>query len=334
MSSKKGDKAAKAAKRSSKLVDAAEVGDVETMARVMSSGPKLDLDALVTHEDCINADTQEKLPGFGLTALHAAVAEQQAAAVRFLLDRGANPSIAHERGVTPLMSAGCKGNQPIVRMLLEAKADPNVQDEFGITPLIHSAARGYAQAVDMLLRAGAKAGMMDGEGKNALDYSTEYDDVMQMLSAVQTEGPSMCSTFRDSPAGDGMDSYRGGGASYRGGGSSYRGESSSPSSPSMSTPRNAGGATPRMTPRVPNAGEVSQRLTPRAPNPATPQRAAYRGKAQNIEISPEHVKQMGSLDRDKMLYLSKKLVHLSILLEQDTVVEDFKYPSFHSPMRR
>ena len=47
MSSKKGDKAAKAAKRSSKLADAAQVGDVETMARVMSSGAKLDLDVLV-----------------------------------------------------------------------------------------------------------------------------------------------------------------------------------------------------------------------------------------------------------------------------------------------
>ena len=34
---------------------------------------------------------------------------------------------------------------------------------------------------------------------------------------------------------------------------------------------------------------------------------------------------------DKMLYLAKKLVHLSILLEQDTVTEDYKYPSFYSP---
>ena len=31
-----------------------------------------------------------------------------------------------------------------------------------------------------------------------------------------------------------------------------------------------------------------------------------------------------------MLYLAKKLVHLSILLEQDTVMEEFKYPSFHT----
>ena len=43
---------------------------------------------------------------------------------------------------------------------------------------------------------------------------------------------------------------------------------------------------------------------------------------------------MGQLERDKMLYLAKKLVHLSILLEQDTVTEDFKYPSFHAPQQQ
>ena len=44
MSSKKGDKAAKAAKRQTKLVDAAQVGDVEAMARVMSMFAKMELD--------------------------------------------------------------------------------------------------------------------------------------------------------------------------------------------------------------------------------------------------------------------------------------------------
>ena len=38
---------------------------------------------------------------------------------------------------------------------------------------------------------------------------------------------------------------------------------------------------------------------------------------------------MGTLERDKMLYLAKKLVHLSILLEQDTVSEDVSYPKFN-----
>ena len=60
MSSKKAAKAAKAAKRSAKLVDAAQAGDVETMARVMSSGGKLDLDALVASEGWINESTKEE----------------------------------------------------------------------------------------------------------------------------------------------------------------------------------------------------------------------------------------------------------------------------------
>ena len=73
MSSKKAAKAAKAAKRSSKLVDAAQVGDVETMARVMGSGGKLDLDALVVREGWVNVETKEAVPDVHVTALHVAV---------------------------------------------------------------------------------------------------------------------------------------------------------------------------------------------------------------------------------------------------------------------
>ena len=208
----------------------------------------------------------------------------------------------------------------VLDVLLRAKADPNVQDEFGITPLIHSAARGYADAVEMLLKAGAKPGLMDMEGKNALDYaeSADFDDVVAMLAACD-DGPSICSTFRDGTEASQALSQRGGGM----GATMSGGEGITPS------PRASfrGQASARMTPRVPLAGEVSSRLTPRTPfsnggaggsGVVTPQqqRPAYRGLAgngRNYEISPQ---QMGSLERDKMLYLAKKLVHLSILLEQ------------------
>jgi hypothetical protein len=227
----------------------------------------------------------------------------------------------------------------VLDVLLRAKADPNVQDEFGSTPLIHSAARGYADAVEMLLKAGAKPGLMDMEGKNALDYaeSAEFDDVVAMLSACD-DGPSICSTFRGGVDG-GTENSMMPGSSPIGGPASYRGDISNRGAASQTTPR---GST-RMTPRVPLAGDVSSRLTPRgAPSTRggavagsrssrnqTP--SAYRGMGGNgrqYEINPS---QMGRLDREKMLYLAKKLVHLSILLEQDTVTEDFKYPSFHSP---
>ena len=109
MSSKKAAKAAKAAKRQTKLVDAAEVGDVETMARVMSSGGKLDLDVLVAREGWINESTKEALPEARVTALYTAVASKKEAAVRFLLDRGANPNLVNSGGSTPLMAAAVKG---------------------------------------------------------------------------------------------------------------------------------------------------------------------------------------------------------------------------------
>ena len=100
----------------------------------------------------------------------------------------------------------------------------------------------------------------------------------------------------------------------------------------------------RMTPRVPLAGAVSGQggLAPRAPHNGgsgssrgggssrhgahgTP--TAYRGglvKQYSIDTTA-----LGSLPKEKMFFLAKKLVHLSILLEQDTVTEDFRYPSFH-----
>ena len=168
----------------------------------------------------------------------------------------------------------------------------------------------------MLLRAGAKPGLMDMEGKNALDYaeSAEFDEVVQMLSACD-DGPSICSTFRDGGSTEaGLLSQRG-----------ITGVGGGATAPPMS--QRGGQATPRMTPRVPHAGEVSSRLTPRMPlngggggsgrsshrSGEGSHRPAYRGNGRVYEINP---KTMSTLERDKMLYLAKKLVHLSILLEQ------------------
>ena len=58
---------------------------------------------------------------------------------------------------------------PVMTMLLEYDADPDVADQFGITPLIHAAARGDFLSVKMLLEAGATATKEDVEGKSAVD---------------------------------------------------------------------------------------------------------------------------------------------------------------------
>ena len=272
----------------------------------------------------------------GKTALIKAAYVGHADVAEVLLRSGADKNAMDNQGYSALAFSTSFNHIGVLDVLLRAKADPNVQDEFGITPLIHSAARGHADAVEMLLKAGAKPGLMDMEGKNALDYaeSAEFDDVVSMLAACD-DGPSVCSSFRDSAeASSAAISQR-----------AHMGATMSGGSGIAPSPRQAlsfrGQASARMTPRVPLPGEVSSRLTPRAPHShgsggaSSQQRAmttpAYRGVGGNgraYEISPS---QMGSLERDKMLYLAKKLVHLSILLEQDTVTDDFKYPSFHSP---
>ena len=77
-----------------------------------------------------------------------------------------------------------------------------------------------------------------------------------------------------------------------------------------------------LTPRVPKSGGgdmTARRLTSESPH----------GSLGSQPRSPSIMKeQLSPLPRDTLTSLSKKLVHLSIMLEQDTVLSDTSYPSF------
>ncbi|XP_032348099.1 ankyrin repeat domain-containing protein 54 isoform X2 [Camelus ferus] len=68
--------------------------------------------------------------------------------VQQLLEDGADPCAADDKGRTALHFASCNGNDQIVQLLLDHGADPNQRDGLGNTPL-HLGAR-----VDALDRAG------------------------------------------------------------------------------------------------------------------------------------------------------------------------------------
>ena len=83
---------------------------------------------------------------FGMPALSAALNDRKAchftvrptpaatkAVVRLLLDRGADPNLADERGHTPLMKAVEQCDREVVEMLLAAKADMNAKNIAGRT---------------------------------------------------------------------------------------------------------------------------------------------------------------------------------------------------------
>lgn len=130
--------------------------------------------------------------------LRRAVLDNDVAAVRLLLSRGAEVNHRFPRGYdTVLHHAAWAGKHEIVRLLLEHGADPNIADAtFGQTPL-HSATRGNEpEIVSLLLEAGANpwvrivadseqciSGIIYRAGSSAEDIAAQggYDEVLRRL---------------------------------------------------------------------------------------------------------------------------------------------------------
>jgi len=79
------------------------------------------LDYLLScHGVCIDSTVPPSTYALGETALHlACLNDDQVAVVRLLLERGADPSIIDQAGLTPLMKAAGKGNIRVVDVFLK-----------------------------------------------------------------------------------------------------------------------------------------------------------------------------------------------------------------------
>jgi ankyrin repeat protein len=92
----------------------------------------------------------------GLTALH--VAWRDEAAVRLLLERGADVHARTQTASSPLLiAASASGTASVAGLLLEKGADPNAADSRGVTPLIAAATVGNTELAKLLLKRGANA---------------------------------------------------------------------------------------------------------------------------------------------------------------------------------
>lgn len=94
------------------------------------------------------------------------------AAVRVLLDGGADPQRPCTDGKTPLHIAAQNGHAAVMRRLLEAGAPPSpAMAEGGPTPLHFAAADGNPEVLTALLEAGADLHAADRDGDTPLHWA-------------------------------------------------------------------------------------------------------------------------------------------------------------------
>jgi ankyrin repeat protein len=107
----------------------------------------------------------------GRTGLHIAADRRDIVWLVYLLNRGANPNIADNRDVTPLMRASQLGFFEGVEALITKGADVDDANATGETPLILAVHRRDTAMVRALLKAGADPDRTDNSGRSARDYA-------------------------------------------------------------------------------------------------------------------------------------------------------------------
>ena len=120
----------------------------------------------------------------GATALLWAAHWDDLEMVELLLRAGADPNAADDHGVTPLMRAGENASPRVVRALLDAGADPDATQTSGLTPLMVAARTGDREVVRALLAHGADVNAVTREtGVTALMWavSAPHPDIVHVL---------------------------------------------------------------------------------------------------------------------------------------------------------
>ena len=123
--------------------------------------------------------------GDGMTALHWAAANGDAAMVQMLLSAGANIRATTRLGaITPLHMASQGGHSQVVAALIAAGADSNVATSTGATALMYAARSGSSDTVTKLIETGADINAKEkGFGQTALMVAAGLDrgDVVKLL---------------------------------------------------------------------------------------------------------------------------------------------------------
>ena len=121
--------------------------------------------------------------GDGATALHWTAYWDELELADLLIDAGAGVNAANDLGVTPLWAATENGSAAMVRRLLEAGANPDARLLSGETPLMTAARVGAADVARHLLEAGADTAVTGARGQTALMWAVaqRHPGVVEVL---------------------------------------------------------------------------------------------------------------------------------------------------------
>ena len=163
------------------LIYAAQKGLLDNMKILLANG----------------ANANYRNPATGISALAAAAAEGNSAAIRMLVRTGkADVNISDLSGRTPIFYAVEQNQEDALRTLLSLGADVNAQDNNGVSVLMRASAKNRQDCVNILLRQkGINPDLKDFQDRTALIYSV-YADELAPTQALLKAGADL--NVRDS----------------------------------------------------------------------------------------------------------------------------------------
>lgn len=157
------------------LIDAVKKSDGDKLLQVLATNPP----GIVNTKD---AD--------GNTGLIIAINRNDETWAGFLLNKGADPSLAGKAGDTPLIAATRVGMDQVVDWLVALGAKVDAANRMGETALIIAVQQRELPIVRKLLDAGANPDRTDAAaGFSARDYATRDPRAREILKMIEAKKP-------------------------------------------------------------------------------------------------------------------------------------------------